>query len=130
MLIRAGFLISAMLLLALPASAVCSAEYSADQCDQMNLDDNVDTPGGGGGQYCPYYLCGNAEGNAQTNQVWCPEAPNPTPGGPPGAFKDCPIAFCQARTCVGSNCSPETTTCTACPSQTGNNVHVSDCPKM
>jgi hypothetical protein len=121
MIIRAGLLVSVIVLLALPAFAVCSAEYSGDQCAQIDNLDGADSTSGGGGDYCPYYLCGNATGKVQTNLVWCQET---------GNYQDCPIAYCEYQKCIGSNCTPTTITCTACASKTGNNVHESACPRM
>jgi hypothetical protein len=111
-------------LVAAPVAAhaqVCSAEYSGDQCEQMHRDGvNPDGTSGGGGYQCPYYLCGNATGNVQSSVAWCEATQN---------YKDCPIAYCTYQQCVGTNCTPETITCSSCPSRQGNNVHLSECPR-
>jgi hypothetical protein len=61
-----------MLLLALPALALqsgCPAEYSAEQCEQIKDDPDGDGTSGGdpGSGSCPFYLCGNATGAAQSS---------------------------------------------------------------
>jgi hypothetical protein len=119
MLLRMIFLASLISLCwALPAAAQCSPEFSGDQC--LQLEDNQDPTGGtGGGSGCRYYMCGNATGNAQANYVWCPES---------ASYQNCPIAYCSYSSCIGTNCTPETTSCLACSSATGNNVHISSCP--
>lgn len=117
---RVGLLlcIVAAFLIAVPGEAqYCSAEYSGDQCLQMN----DDVPGSTGPPgACPYYLCGNAGGRSQDAYVWCPE----TVG-----YVNCPIAYCQYSPCYGANCYVTSINCSACPSQPGNNGHESDCPR-
>lgn len=97
----------------------CSAEYSAEQCCAMGYGcDTGGAPTGSGGS-CPYYLCGNATGGTQSNWVWCKTTQS---------YVDCPIAYCQYVPCSGSNCTPQTITCTDCADKSGSNVHLSDCP--
>ena len=121
---RVGLLLCvvAAVLIAVPGEAQeCSAEYSGDQCLQINNDGSGSTgPGGGGGGACPYYLCGNAGSARQSAMVWCPETE---------AFVDCPIFYCRYSPCSGTNCYPTSMNCSACPSQSGNNAHESDCPR-
>jgi len=110
------------LCIALPAAAqVCSAEFTGPQCEQLNNDQGGEGSGGGGsGSTCPYYLCGNAYEGHQSSYVWCEEAQD---------YVDCVIYYCRYQACVGSNCYPTTGTCSVCPSRTGNNVHISECPR-
>jgi hypothetical protein len=116
-----------LMLSALPALAnedMCSAEYSAEQCRQMNEGGGGNPAGGGGGgggsSTCPYYMCGNATFSAQSSWGWC-EATQ--------TWTDCPIFYCTYQSCVGTNCTPESITCSSCASRQGNNLHVSDCPR-
>jgi hypothetical protein len=89
----------AVLAVALPVMAsedVCSAEYTAEQCQQMEGDGGgTGNPNGGGSSGCPYYLCGNAIPDVQSASDWC-EATQ--------SYKDCPIGFCRYVPCSGSNC--------------------------
>ena len=99
----------------------CSAEYSAEQCCDMGFGCDGGAPtGGSGGTSCPYYLCGNATGAAQSNWVWCRTSQN---------YVDCPIAYCQYSPCVGTNCTPQTITCSDCPDKSGTNAHITECPR-
>lgn len=114
-----------LVLAALPAVGSedgCAAEYSAEQCQQMGGGDGGGTgnPNGGSTSGCPYYLCGNATGVVQSAWGWC-EATQ--------AWSDCPIGYCEYRSCIGTNCYPTSMTCTGCSSRQGNNLHISSCPR-
>lgn len=119
--------ISLLLLLifcAFPAMALksgCPAEYSAEQCEQLKDGDGDDgSVDGGGPSTCPYYMCGNATAGVQSSWDWCEATQK---------WEDCPIAYCEYKWCVGSNCYPTSMTCSACSSRQGNNVHTSECPR-
>ncbi|MEA2337172.1 MAG: hypothetical protein QOE82_1179 [Thermoanaerobaculia bacterium] len=99
---------------------VCSAEYSGDQCDQMNRDAGDPNGNSGGGGGCPYYMCGNATEGVISSSAWCEASQR---------YTDCPIFYCTYSACVGTNCTPESITCSSCASRQGNNVHISDCPR-
>ena len=109
-----------LLFVALPGQGQCSAEYTGEQCEQLNNDIDDPNDQGGGGKTCPYYLCGNAGARAQSAYVWCPESV---------AYVDCPIYYCQYSPCIGTNCYVTSVNCTACASQAGNNGHESTCPR-
>jgi hypothetical protein len=104
----------------------CPAYYSGDQCEQIgggggdDQNDGSTGDGSGGGGRCPYYMCGNAMGGYQDSWGWC-EATQ--------TYENCPIFYCQAAACVGTNCYPTTGICSDCSSRTGNNVHISSCPR-
>lgn len=75
--------------------AGCAAEYTEEQCAQAEGDG---APGStGGGQGCPYYMCGNANAAAQESWDWCSASDPPT-------WKNCPIEYCEYRACIGLNC--------------------------
>ncbi len=97
---------------------VCSAEYSPDQCDQLNGDNNGGPAPGG---TCPFYMCGNATTAHQSSEDWC-EATQ--------SYQNCPIYYCRYSPCIGTNCYPTSMTCSTCSSRQGNNVHLSDCPRI
>ena len=101
----------------------CSAQYSAEQCEQMEGgtgNTGGGNTGGGSSPGCPYYMCGNAGFDAQSAWAWC-EATQ--------SWSNCPIYFCRYMNCVGTNCSPTWEVCENCSSRQGNTVRVSSCPR-
>lgn len=101
--------------------AGCAAEYTEEQCAQMQSDGTSGTSGTNGNHgTCPYYMCGNASAKSQSAWVWCEVK---------RAWIDCPIAYCAYKECVGSNCYPTWIVCSDCSSSQGNNAHQSACPR-
>lgn len=127
-LLRPLLLVTAVLLSALPAVAqsdddgddhACSAEYSGEQCLQMQNGGDTQPPGSGDG--CPFNLCGNASPSAISSVGWC-EATE--------SWEDCPIAYCSYSPCIGTNCTPTFIVCSACSSRQGNNADMTNCPRI
>jgi hypothetical protein len=113
-----GFPLLALLLLGPRLHAGgCPAEYNAEQCAQL---DDTDSGGNSGGNACPYYLCSNSEPDVRSYYVWCSATQS---------YTDCPTTACYYRSCIGSNCTIDTSVqCENCTERRGSNVHVSTCP--
>jgi hypothetical protein len=124
MRIRLLLWIALAVLAAAPPVFACGAQYTQEQCRQMDNQDDGSTgdgTGGGGASSCPYYMCGNAVPNQQSAVDWC-EATQ--------TYTDCPIAYCRYEQCSGTNCYPRWEICTACSSRSSNNAVPSQCPRQ
>jgi len=121
---RLLLLIALATLAAAPAFA-CGAQYTLEQCRQMdNQNDGSTGDGSGGGgapPTCPYYMCGNAVPGHQSAVDWC-EATQ--------TWTDCPIEFCSYQPCSGFNCYPSWQVCLNCSSRTSNKVSINQCPRQ
>lgn len=92
----------------------CAAEYTEEQCAQMESDGTSGNNTTGG--RCPYYMCGNAFAKWQSAVDWCEATQQ---------MSDCPIEYCVYQECIGSNCYPTSKTCDKCSSRQGNKVSTS-----
>lgn len=103
------------------SGGVCSAEYSAEQCEAAgyNGGTTITKSGGGSGSCTTPYMCTNSIPDSIPIQVWCRSTQT---------YEPCVNNACYYRACSGSNCRL-TDDAWCCPDQSvpTNNPHTSDC---